>query len=112
VFLLSLSVHSQRVFEEQAREVGIESLTRFKTFLALANDASKGDEIQDNISWVKEQLQDQGFEIKLLETSSLPLMIANLSIKEKLPYYRIVYASGWTGGRSARNGIKTTPIRL
>ena len=78
-------VHSQRVFEEQAREVGIESLTRFKTFLALANDASKGDEIQDNISWVKEQLQDQGFEIKLLETSSLPLMIANLSIKEKLP---------------------------
>jgi len=85
LFLLSLSVHSQRVFEEQAREVGIESLTRFKTFLALANDASKGDEIQDNISWVKEQLQDQGFEIKLLETSSLPLMIANLSIKEKLP---------------------------
>src|SRR5210317_1653326 len=85
LFLLSLSVHSQRVFEEQARKVGIESLTRFKTFLALANDASKGDEIQDNISWVKEQLLDQGFEIKLLETSSLPLMIANLSIKEKLP---------------------------
>ena len=38
LFLLSLSVHSQRVFEEQAREVGIESLTRFKTFFQQVED--------------------------------------------------------------------------
>ena len=85
LFFVSLNINAQREYEKEVREIGIKSLERFKTFLALANDASNGNEIQDNISWVDNQLKNQGFEVKLLETSSLPLMIANLEVNSKLP---------------------------
>ena len=65
--------------------MGIESLNRFKFFLSLANDAANGNEIEENINWVNKELKKRDFEIKLIQTSSLPLMIANLNIKEKLP---------------------------
>ena len=85
LFILSINVNAQREYEEDAREIGIQSLDRFKSFLALANDASKGNEIHDNIRWAEEQLYMHDFELKLLETSSLPLMIANLTVNDKLP---------------------------
>ncbi len=85
LFVLSINVNAQREYEKGAREIGIHSLERFKSFLALANDASNGNEIQDNIRWVEEQLYIHDFEVKLLKTSSLPLMIANLTINNKLP---------------------------
>ena len=56
LFILSINVNAQREYEEDAREIGIQSLDRFKSFLALANDASKGNEIKDNIRWAEEQL--------------------------------------------------------
>ena len=83
--MVSITLYGQRQFEEGVQILGIQSIERFKSFLSLANDASNGDEIQANIRWVKEELSTQGFEVKLLETSSLPLMIANLVVKEKLP---------------------------
>ena len=82
---LTSTLIAQRKFEIGVREMAIESLNRFKTFLSLPNDASKGDEILENISWTDRELRTYGFEIKLLETSSLPLMIANLNIKKELP---------------------------
>ncbi|MEO2099640.1 MAG: M20/M25/M40 family metallo-hydrolase, partial [Flavobacteriaceae bacterium] len=83
--MVSITLYGQRQFEEGVQILGIQSIERFKSFLSLANDASNGDEIQANIRWVKQELSTQGFEVKLLETSSLPLMIANLVVKEKLP---------------------------
>jgi acetylornithine deacetylase/succinyl-diaminopimelate desuccinylase-like protein len=79
------SISAQRTYEIQAREVGVESLTLFKDFLALSNDAAKPDEITKNITWVKDRLVDLDFEIKMLKTSSLPLLIANKKIKKNLP---------------------------
>ena len=80
-----LGLNAQRKYEKQVRDLGIESLIRFKSFLSLANDAANGNEIEENIIWVDKELKKRGFEIKLLQTSSLPLMIANLRIREKLP---------------------------
>ena len=80
-----LSINAQRKYENQVRDMGIESLNRFKFFLSLANDAANGNEIEENINWVNKELKKRDFEIKLIQTSSLPLMIANLNIKEKLP---------------------------
>ena len=85
IFFINTGIQAQREYEKDARLVGIKSLDRFKSFLALPNDASNNDEIKNNITWVEEQLKIQNFNIKILETSSLPLMIANLSVNEKLP---------------------------
>jgi len=83
--ILCLSLQAQRKFEKEVSTFGIESLERFKTFLALKNDASNPDDIQKNIDWVQDQLSSKGFETRLLKTSSLPLMVANLNVKAQLP---------------------------
>ena len=85
IFFINTGIQAQREYEKDARLVGIKSLDRFKSFLALANDASNIDEIKNNINWAEDQLKIQNFNIKILKTSSLPLMIANLSVNEKLP---------------------------
>jgi acetylornithine deacetylase/succinyl-diaminopimelate desuccinylase-like protein len=79
------SLHAQRHFETTARRIGLESIENFKSFLALPNDAAKPEDIDNNILWAKTQLVELEFEVKTLETSSLPLMLANLSHDENLP---------------------------
>ena len=68
-----------------ARTIGLESIEKFKSFLALPNDAAKPDDIKYNISWAKSELEALGFEVNTLETSALPLLLANLSLKKSKP---------------------------
>ena len=39
--IFSLNTYSQRLYEEQALEVGIKSINNFREFLSLKNDANK-----------------------------------------------------------------------
>ena len=86
IFLLGLtSLTAQRSYEAVARSIGISSMDEFREFLSLPNDASNPDQITANISWVKAQLQALDFEVNMLETSSLPLLLANLKVKKGTP---------------------------
>ena len=53
--------------------------------MALPNDAAKPDDIKVNISWAKSELEALGFEVNTLETSALPLLLANLKAKKSKP---------------------------
>ena len=79
------NLNAQRKFEATARTIGLESIEKFKSFLALPNDAAKQDDIKYNISWAKSELEALGFEVNTLETSALPLLLANLSLKKSKP---------------------------
>ena len=79
------NLNAQRKFETTARTIGLESIEKFKSFLALPNDAAKQDDIKYNISWAKSELEALGFEVNTLETSALPLLLANLSLKKSKP---------------------------
>lgn len=76
---------AQRKYETIAQTIGLESIDKFKSFLALPNDAAKPDDILDNISWAKSELEALDFQINTLETSSLPLLLANLTVKKSKP---------------------------
>lgn len=88
-FLLPLfwtpHLNAQRKYESIAQSIGLESIDKFRSFLALPNDASKPEDIFDNISWAKSELEALDFEVKTLETSALPLLLANLTVKKSRP---------------------------
>ena len=57
----------------------------FYEFLSIPNDGKNKDEIYKNIEWSKVQLESFDFNINLLKTSSLPLVLAEKIINKKLP---------------------------
>ena len=49
IFILSsLQLMAQRDYKEQARTMGIENIEKFKSFLALPNDAAQKEQISAN----------------------------------------------------------------
>lgn len=84
-FLVFLPLNAQRTYQSDSRDIGIEQIDTFKSFLAIPNDAAKKDQIEANINWAEQQLSSLGFEIKRLNTSHLPLLLANRIVKKKLP---------------------------
>ena len=77
--------YGQRKFETVAEAIGIESLSQFKAFLALPNDAANGDEILKNIDWATAQLERLDFEVKSLKTPTRPLLVANHQYRKNAP---------------------------
>ena len=86
IFVLgSFQLQAQRDYQEQARTMGIDNIEKFKSFLALPNDAAQKGQINANIDWATQELIALDFEVKTLSTSHLPLLLANKIIKKNLP---------------------------
>ena len=85
MLLGSLQLQAQRDYQEQARAMGIENIEKFKSFLALPNDAAQKEQISANIDWATQELIALDFEVKTLSTSHLPLLLANKIVKKNLP---------------------------
>ena len=86
IFILSsLQLMAQRDYKEQARAMGIENIEKFKSFLALPNDAAQKEQISANIDWATKELIALDFKIKTLNTSHLPLLLANKNVNKNLP---------------------------
>ena len=86
IFVLgSIQLQAQRDYQEQARAMGIENIEKFKSFLALPNDAAQKGQINANIDWATQELIALDFEVKTLSTSHLPLLLANKIVKKNLP---------------------------
>lgn len=83
--LVFLPLNAQRAYQSASRDTGIEQIDIFKSFLAIPNDAAKKEQIEANINWAEQQLSSLGFELKRLNTSHLPLLLANRIVKKKLP---------------------------
>ena len=85
LLIISAPLKAQRIYESSARKIGIEQIDKFKSFLALPNNAAKTEQIDANINWAEQELDSLGFDLKRLKTSHLPLLLANKIIKKKLP---------------------------
>jgi acetylornithine deacetylase/succinyl-diaminopimelate desuccinylase-like protein len=87
-FLLALiqnNLFAQREHELISKAQGLKSIEAFYEFLSIPNDGKNKDEILQNIEWSKVQLESFDFNINLLKTSSLPLVLAEKIIDRKLP---------------------------
>lgn len=54
-------------------------------FVAIPNDALNGDDIDDNIFWLKKKFNERGFNTTELETDNHPLFFAALPIEDNKP---------------------------
>ena len=70
------------MYEDEALEVGIESINEFRKFLSLKNDANKKDELEPLIQWGIDSFENYGFKVERLETPELPLLLASRIISK------------------------------
>ena len=71
--IFTFNSSAQRMYEDEALEVGIESINEFRKFLSLKNDANKKDELEPLIQWGIDSFENYGFKVERLETPELPL---------------------------------------
>lgn len=80
--IFSVNSFSQRLYEEKALEVGIESIKDFKEFLSLKNDANNKNELEPLIQWGIDNFEKYGFKVERLDTPELPLLLASKIISK------------------------------
>ena len=80
--IFSVNSFSQRLYEEEALEVGIESINAFREFLSLKNDANYKTELEPLIQWGIDNFKKYGFKVERLETAELPLLLASKIISK------------------------------
>ncbi|MFK7814425.1 MAG: M20/M25/M40 family metallo-hydrolase [Maribacter sp.] len=61
------------------------SITELRDFVAIPNDALNGDDIDDNIFWLKKKFNERGFNTTELETENHPLFFAALPLEDGKP---------------------------
>ena len=81
--MFSLNSFSQRIYEEEALKVGINSINDFREFLSLKNDANYKTELEPLIQWGIDNFKKHGFDLERLETPELPLLLASKIISKK-----------------------------
>jgi acetylornithine deacetylase/succinyl-diaminopimelate desuccinylase-like protein len=80
--IFTFNSSAQRMYEDEALEVGIESINEFRKFLSLKNDANKKDELEPLIQWGIDSFENYGFKVERLETPELPLLLASRIISK------------------------------
>ena len=80
--IFTLNSFAQRMYEDEALEVGIESINEFRKFLSLKNDANNKDELEPLIQWGIDSFENYGFKVERLETPELPLLLASRIISK------------------------------
>lgn len=62
-----------------------EAIQDLRDFVAIPNDALNGDDIEDNLFWLKKQFDDRGFNTTELETENHSLFFAALPMDDTKP---------------------------
>ncbi|MEQ8535083.1 MAG: M20/M25/M40 family metallo-hydrolase, partial [Imperialibacter sp.] len=74
---------AQKNVDAAIAEVLPGTLKKHREFVSLPNIASDKEGILKNYEWVKKELEQQKFSVKMLESSTLPLMLAERTVSKK-----------------------------
>ncbi|MEQ9377896.1 MAG: M20/M25/M40 family metallo-hydrolase [Imperialibacter sp.] len=74
---------AQKNIDAAIAEVLPATLKKHREFVSLPNIASDTEGILKNYEWVKKELEQQKFTVKMLESSTLPLMLAERTVSKK-----------------------------
>lgn len=83
--LLSFQSFSQLNDSTAIKSQVAKAITELGDFVAIPNDALNGDDIDDNIFWLKKKFNERGFNTTELETDNHPLFFAALPIEDNKP---------------------------
>ncbi|MDT0608383.1 M20/M25/M40 family metallo-hydrolase [Croceitalea rosinachiae] len=82
---LSLHTFSQINDSTIIKSQVAKAITELRDFVAIPNDALNGDDIDDNIFWLKKKFSERGFNTTELETENHPLFFAALPLEDDKP---------------------------
>jgi len=86
IFLLvSLTISAFSQDSTAIKSQVAKSITELRDFVAIPNDALNGDDIDDNIFWLKKKFNERGFNTTELETENHPLFFAALPLEDDKP---------------------------
>ena len=83
IIIKSIYLFPQVDYKNQSFDMGIESISDFRDFLLIKNDANYKTEMEPLIKWGIDNFKKYGFDVDRLETPELPLLFATKIISEK-----------------------------
>ena len=83
IIINSTYLFSQIDYKNQSFDMGIQSINDFRDFLLIKNDANYKTEMEPLIKWGIDNFKKYGFNLDILETPELPLLLASKIISEK-----------------------------
>ena len=75
-FLLIAPVYGQNDIKDEVFDLAMNNMDEFVEFLSYPNDSSFSKDIYNLIEWTKNKFKSLDFLITELETSSIPLLLA------------------------------------
>ncbi len=86
IFLLISSIgFSQTLDSVQLKSKVASAIQDLREFVAIPSDALNGDDIEDNLFWLKKQFSERGFNTTELDTENHPLFFASLPMDDEKP---------------------------
>ncbi len=83
---LSIGVNAQKLTQEKLDELalqyGRQSFNTLNELLSIPNDAHYPSDIEKNVQWCEKAFATRGFTTKRLETSTVPLLLAERKVKK------------------------------
>ena len=83
IFCSSFSLTAQKNLDVAIAELLPATLKKHREFVSLPNIASDKEGIMKNYEWVRKELEQQKFTVKMLESSTLPVMLAERTVSKK-----------------------------
>ena len=83
IIINSTYLFSQIDYKNQSFDMGMESINDFRDFLLIKNDANYKKEMEPLIKWGIDNFKKYGFEINILKTPELPLLLASKIISKE-----------------------------
>ena len=81
--LFSNIVYSQDNWDDAISEKLPETIKKHRAFVSLPNVATNEEDIYTNLKWVKQEFESRHFSVKLLESSTLPVFLAEKQVDKK-----------------------------
>lgn len=78
--LLTIPAYAQQQWNEKIEAILPEVLQQHREFSAIPNVASNAADMQRNIDYIQPRFEARGFSVKLLESSSLPVFLAEKEV--------------------------------
>ena len=78
--LLAQAANAQGNWDALIEEVLPATLKKHREFVSLPNVASNEADMMENVAWAQKEFEQQGFSVRLLESSTLPVFLAERSV--------------------------------
>ena len=79
-FFFPIHLFAQHDLDKIALDQAYASFDKLHELLSIPNDAHSPKDIEKNINWAKNEFEKRGFKLKILETPTIPLLLAERKI--------------------------------